>query len=319
LVKKIAIISLWRDSCRYIETSLNQLEMQEKSLSKDYLFTYSFYENDSKDETPRKLKDWIEGKNGRLISRVHGLKKWGSVNSTNRTKQLSYYRNRCLQFLSCDSYEYVFIVDSDIEYSQDLFSKMVYKMDMNKTIGMLTANTIQNVNDIYNTDCKSSYFDSWALIDLNGNQSLTYSSNPFLRFKDRKRWNEAKQISVNSAFGGIAIIRGSLIKNKDLEWNGDNGCEHWYFCEKIRSYGYSVIVDPLLMGKVNHIERVRIDPLLACFDKARLSRVFISKRSDKKSFLKIRNKISLFMFGAILNIKRYLANNLRGIIELMKL
>ena len=89
-------------------------------------------------------------------------------------------------------------------------------------------------------------------------------------FSDRRNWDKSLAISVSSAFGGLSIVRGSLLQEKKLLWNGDIGCEHWYFCEKIREMNYLIIVHPLLSAEVRHINVVRSDLFLLIFDKLRL-------------------------------------------------
>ena len=81
MTKTIAVISLWRDSQTYIHTSLNQLRFQEDELGNDYSFFYSFYENDSVDDTSKILKEWLEDRQGILLTEKLNHPKWESVRS----------------------------------------------------------------------------------------------------------------------------------------------------------------------------------------------------------------------------------------------
>ena len=147
---------------------------------------------------------------------------------------------------------------------------MIHLIDNNQTYGMLTPNTQQNVSDKFDLNKSTSYYDSWALKDLQGNKGLSFSYNPFVMTADRRKWDRSLPISVASAFGGISLVRGELLQEKKIIWNGDFGCEHWYFCEKIREMNYSIIVHPLLLAEVRHIHFVRPDLFLLIVDKLSL-------------------------------------------------
>ena len=96
------------------------------------------------------------------------------------------------------------------------------------------------VDGIGNETLTEKYYDSWALRDIQGNSGLSYSSNPFVLSEDRDLWSSGLRVSVQSAFGGAALVRGNLFKTGNIRWSGENGCEHWYFCEKIRNSGSEI-------------------------------------------------------------------------------
>ena len=270
MTKTIAVISLWRDSQTYIHTSLNQLRFQEDQLGNDYSFFYSFYENDSVDDTSKILKEWLEDRQGILLTEKLNHPKWESVPSRSRTEAMAQYRNICLYSLRDKKYDYLFIIDSDIYYGNDLFKSMIHLIDNNQMYGMITPNTQQNVSDKFDLSKSTSYYDSWALKDLQGNQGLSFAYNPFVMTADRSKWNRSSPVSVASAFGGISLVRGELLQEEKLIWNGDLGCEHWYFCQKIREMNYSIVVHPFLFAEVRYIHSVRPDLFLLIFDKLRL-------------------------------------------------
>ena len=95
----IAVIALWRDSSKYLSDTLRQLEQQEKILSTKYRFFYSFYENDSEDNTPELLSQWIDRHDGVLQSEKRGDPRWKSIPSRARTKLMAEYRNIALKGL----------------------------------------------------------------------------------------------------------------------------------------------------------------------------------------------------------------------------
>lgn len=312
MTKTIAVISLWRDSQTYIHTSLNQLRFQEDELGNDYSFFYSFYENDSVDDTSKILKEWLEDRQGILLTEKLNHPKLESVPSRSRTEAMAQYRNICLYSLRDKKYDYLFIVDSDIYYANDLFKSMIHLIDNNQMYGMITPNTQQNVSDKFDLSKSTSYYDSWALKDLQGNKGLSFAYNPFVMTADRRKWNRSSPVSVASAFGGISLVRGELLQEEKLIWNGDLGCEHWYFCQKIREMNYSIVVHPLLFAEVRHIHFVRPDLFLLIFDKLRL----IQNRF-KKNTLHNRLKNMVINFGLyIFNFLFFLKKNISRMIKL---
>ena len=275
----IAVMALWRDSSKYLTTTLYQLDKQEINLSSEYKFFYSFYENDSIDNTPELLSNWIDRHDGVLLSEKRNDPRWKSLPSIRRTKLMAEYRNLALRGLKKINFDYLFVLDTDIIYENNLINKMINILDSNSTIGMITPNTTQDIPDAYHSKSDFSYYDSWALIDIKGNNGLSYASNPFILFEDRNLWNAGLRVNVQSAFGGAALIRGNLFENTNLRWYGDNGCEHWNFCAKIRNLGYEVSVDPLLESQITLNKRKHADLILVQYDKSRLNKLQLDNQS----------------------------------------
>ncbi len=314
MTKTIAIISLWRDSQSYIYNSLKQLTNQEKELGSDYSFFYSFYENDSVDDTPKILREWLDDREGILLTEKRNHPKWESVPSRSRTAAMAQYRNCCLYSLQDKKYDYLFIIDSDIYYNKYLFKSMIDLIDNNKMYGMITPNTQQNVSDKFDYNKSTSYYDSWALKDIKGNQGLSFAYNPFIMIDDRSKWNKSLPISVSSAFGGISLVRGHLLQEKKIIWNGDLGCEHWYFCQKIRELNYLIIVHPKLFAEVRHFESVRPDIFLLIFDKLRL---FQNTSTNNTLDYRVKNIAiicGLYIFNSLFLIKKYISKIIKSLI-----
>ncbi len=312
MTKTIAVISLWRDSQTYIDTSLKQLSNQEDELGSDYSFFYSFYENDSVDDTPEILREWLEDRQGILLSDKLNHPKWESVPSRKRTAAMAQYRNICLYAIRDKNYDYLFIIDSDIFYDKDLFKSMIHLIDNNQTYGMVTSNTQQNVSDKFDLSKTTSYYDSWALMDLQGNKGISFAYNPFVSTADRRKWDRSLPISVASAFGGISLVRGDLLREKNLIWNGDLGCEHWYFCKKIREMNYTIIVHPLLLAEVRHINSVRSDLFLLIFDKLRLIQNSLKKNTLNNRIKKTIIVFGLYIFNCLFFIKKSISRMIKS-------
>jgi hypothetical protein len=269
----LAVLSLWRDSERYIERSLNQFEAMEEELQEQGIrVVYSFFENDSKDETPIKLLHWLKGRKGILQSERIDAPKWGSVSSLDRVRYQARYRNMALEPLNTYyNFNYLLVVDSDVYWDPGLVLEMINRLEKNESWGMISPNTVQNVRDFVEDTERKSYFDSWSLKDLDDDQCLTFAANPFLRPEDREAWNNNQPVSCNSAFGSIAMVKAEAMDCEDgVEWAVIDGVEHWEFCAGIRSNGYEVIADPTIHAEVIHNEEVVPHPDVIQYHRKRL-------------------------------------------------
>lgn len=269
----LAVLSLWRDSERHLTRSLNQFEAMEEELQeRDMRVVYSFFENDSKDETPIKLLSWLKGRKGILQSEQIDAPKWGSVSSLERVRYQARYRNMALEPLNTYyNFDYLLVADSDVYWDPELITGMIDRLDANPSWGMISPNTVQNVRDFVGNTERKSYFDSWSLKDLDDEQCLTFATNPFLRPEDREAWDNDQPVSCNSAFGSIAMVKAEALDCEDgVEWAVIDGVEHWEFCAGIRSNGYEVIADPTLHAEVIHNEEVVPHPDVVRFHQNRL-------------------------------------------------
>ena len=271
-IKHLAILTLWRDSESYIVRSLSQFESMESQLqSQNINCIYGFFENDSTDSTPNLLQHWLKDRIGFVISEHIGAPKWGSIPSNERTQYLARYRNITLDYLNnYYNFDYLLVADSDVHWEPTLISEMIQRLDDNPTWGMVSPNTTQNVQDFVGCTESPSYFDSWALIDSNGTQAMTFAANPFLSPRDRLLWENGQPVPVNSAFGSISLVRAAAIDEDSTCWDGENGCEHWYFCESIRDAGYQICVDPTLHAEIKHEETINPHPDIIAFHQKRL-------------------------------------------------
>lgn len=269
--KTVAILSLWRDSEPYIERSIAQFDaLQETLLGQGIATVYGFFENDSKDNTAHILQSWLKERIGFVVSERIDAPRWGSVASLERVRYQARYRNAALDLLDNYHHDYLLVADSDIYWTPDLVTGMMEKLENNSSYGMISPNTTQNVRDFIGDTDKESYFDSWSLVDLDGNQCMTFAANPFLRPQDRKLWDSKKPVSCNSAFGSIALVKSEALDAGDVYWSVVDGVEHWEFCRRIREAGFEVIADPTLSAKVIHKEDVIPHPEIVELHKRRL-------------------------------------------------
>ena len=242
---KLSVISLFRDSEKFLDRLFKKLE----AIEKDYEVEYFFYENDSKDNTRNLIQKWIEGRNGQFIYEDINTPSFGHVIDKARMDLMVRYRNKILDTAKPLKSDYTLLIDSDIDFPNHIvkdylpyFNNLHADLE-NKNVVMCTPNIKQNINCIMGEPQELSYYDSFALKDTKGSKGMLLSANPFWEKKDRALWKDKKPVKVNSAFGGVAMIKSDVL-NK-VEWETRGGCEHWMFCEKVREHG-DVIVIPTI-------------------------------------------------------------------------
>ena len=183
--KRVAILSLWRDSEDYIERSLAQFEALEKAFEEEdtpVIPIYGFFENDSQDNTAQILEEWLKDRVGFVVAETINAPKWGSVSSLDRVRYQARYRNSALALLNRFQYDYLLVADSDVYWEPDCVLAMMDFLEEDEMgeAGMVSPNTVQNVRDYVEDTDRETYFDSWSLVDISGNQCLTFAANPFL-------------------------------------------------------------------------------------------------------------------------------------------
>ena len=246
----IAVLSVLRDEASRLHDFFFLLE----SLDSHPLvggIRCSFYENDSADGTPEHLQHWLKGRTGNLISECFGEKPHGLFSQqASRTLRLADARNKALQPLLMSDSSWLLVIDADLVVRADQVISLLELAQANPTASMVCASAVQAVPDVLG-DSPYSYYDSWALRDLDGNGGLTFLQNPFQRTMDRWRWMAGLPVSVQCAFGGMAILPMPLVRRVRPRWEGQHGCEHWAFCDAVRSHG-PVLACPTVMPVALH-------------------------------------------------------------------
>ncbi len=228
---KISIFSLFRDSESYIHDSLKSLDEIRSSTKAD--FEYFFYENDSKDNTSGILKEWMKGKEGKLLSETANEQSHGSTLEPNRMIKMARIRNKMAELGKPTNSDYSVVFDSDLSFSKNIINDFLKYTDLD--FSMLTANSRQTVPCKMGGDSETSYYDSLSLFDLEDNHCMTWSDNPFYEDSDRLKFKQGKPIHVKRAFGGFALIKSNYFNN--VEWSSSGNLEHWALCDQLNKYG----------------------------------------------------------------------------------
>jgi len=125
---KILICTIMRDNEKFLPRYFSQLKSFVTKLSDKHTFYLSIYENDSKDNTARMLREENYSLFPRysVISGLKNTKKFGSVVAEERVKNLAHARNNAM--LVDDMYkdvDYIMFIDSDIEYQDEFIYQLL--------------------------------------------------------------------------------------------------------------------------------------------------------------------------------------------------
>ena len=110
---------------------------------------------------------------------------------------------------------------------------------------------------------------------------------------------------MNSTFGGVALIRGDIIRNNNIKWNGNDGCEHWKFCEELRRLNFLIVVDPNIIAEAKHYKRIKFDIIRYKYDFNRLKKIHLGF-SNLSIINKIMININILLFLGLLKIKYFI-------------
>lgn len=237
--KKVSVFCLWRDSEKTISRTLKQLEDLESLVG--FSFSYFFYENDSKDNTVAVLDEWLSSRSGELKSENLDMQKFGRTTDPKRMKFLCRCRNESKKLAGSNDSDYSLLIDSDIKFNKENFSRQLDTLENCKDAVMVTANSRQNIEDLTFGCCADSYYDAYAFKDRHGNQGMYWSDCPSYKSDDQFNWKLGKPIITMSSFGGLAVIKSDVF-NK-VEWSADIHCDHVNMCYDISRFG-NIYADP---------------------------------------------------------------------------
>ena len=268
----IATVIFLKDNEWYLQFLLPILAQIEVDYP-DIHLTYYIYENDSSDQTPVLLKEFMAGRQGKLMTETGAptAPEAASARGTTqeRIRNFVSFRNAFLDKIREDVCEadWVWFIDSNIFFDKTIITDMLEAAGdvYSERIGMLTCRTTETVliekylalggdPSKIPEGCEfglsvNHYYDTYAYIDKDSR-----SFYPKCNFADCANCAEAEAegaggakatdaaiMDVNSAWGGCVLIKGEIIKSPAVRWdtvimpNGNALCEHVLFCDRIRS------------------------------------------------------------------------------------
>ena len=198
---------------------LDQIETENKM----YNFRYYIYENDSTDNTKKKIIDFFRNHKGNCLFETLKNKQWGSVKDEKRVIEMSIYRNKMKKL--CTNFKksyYSIILDTNITFQPSIFNDMLNIFSQEPNIHMITPfGFVEGKPKVY--------YDTFALdlvSDLKG------SNFKKLLFEIRRN----KLVKLKSGFAGFVMIKTQTLQK--CSWNSSSVCsEHNQFCDEVKKYG----------------------------------------------------------------------------------
>lgn len=126
--KHILICSIFRDAAGNIEQWFNNLGVLIQLIKDDYIASVSFYENDSIDSTPKLINSHISKlsiSQSSFVSEKLRNKRYTSIWSYDRLKDLAYYRQKCLNAFDLNQFDKIAYIESDILYDPEWCKELI--------------------------------------------------------------------------------------------------------------------------------------------------------------------------------------------------
>ena len=224
---RIGVLTTLRDEATNLPRFFRLLEALEVYPGVDRLFC-SFYENDSTDDTPALLAEWLKDRPGVLQSELLGVPRLRG-REISRTIRMAEARNRALAGFGDEPLDWLVVIDADLYAKPSHIWQLINVIQHGHGVAMACASSLQNMPDIFGRS-PWSYYDSYALLDRSNLLGITGALIPLRDLQDRARWMAGRPVQVQAAFGGIVVLRMETVRSQLLRWDGSQGCEHWQFC-----------------------------------------------------------------------------------------
>jgi len=154
-MSNILVCTICRNFEKKFDTYYSQLRSSVTKLSSQYNFFFSLYENDSTDNTKHLVKsaDWSFFKEYSIVTEDLKLGIF-TGNDLERVKILATARNKCLE--ACGIYknvDWILFVESDIEYTPEIFEKIIQhnKQDVDIFSGIAVTKETKIIYDLWAT------------------------------------------------------------------------------------------------------------------------------------------------------------------------
>jgi glycosyltransferase involved in cell wall biosynthesis len=247
----IGVLALVRDEEQTLPRFFAEMENLENMMDDEIV--YSFYENDSKDNSPSIVSKFLRQRHrrGSLVSETLGLRRFKG-RQQERTELMAMGRNIALSQLKMFDPDVLLVIDPDIDFSYEHILQLLPELDNNEVV-MACASTMQDVPSLFG-DSEVSYYDSWAFIASDDSPGITFAHCPSILKEDQEQWKREQRITARSAFGGIAVLRYDDVLQQKAQWDGSSGCEHWSFCKAMVEIGDIIVradVNPMVIHRTS--------------------------------------------------------------------
>ena len=158
---RIGLLATLRDETHALPRFFRLLEALEADSRVSLLFC-SFYENDSSDNTPELLSNWLRGRPGVLQSeqlrtpRLHGRQ-------ISRTNRMAEARNHALAAFGDESLDWLVVIDADLHAKPSHIWQLIDVVQSDRGVAMAVPALFKYAR--YFGRSSWSYYDSFALLD----------------------------------------------------------------------------------------------------------------------------------------------------------
>lgn len=246
-----------------------------EKIEKKYDVYYYFYENNSKDKTAKEIRTFMKTRKGNFQCEIlPNPKIFNGGILIERSRHMARLRNKLKKLCSkevLESFQYVFLVDSDVFFSSTTIDKMITSFQNHFDCVMLSTFGIcylqyHRKKQVKNLS-KFHYYDSLAFIAEDGrsyketkNRCLFKSCQLCQNFLKRKTCRNFRKeclmeintsFEVQSAFGSMSLCKPSVFQIIDYNPTSSLACEHHDFCKKVQEYG-KIIVDASIFSFITN-------------------------------------------------------------------
>jgi hypothetical protein len=235
---EIDVICLARDNGEYVEY-LKQLVTKIRKANPSYKLKFYFFENNSKDDTVQQIDEFLMIHEGVRISYDLNNKPFAKFEKSNeRMVYMSNLRRLFKQELGVLSSKYVITLDTDTQFSNDTFARMIKTLESDESIGMVTPYLLDS-------GTQGHYFDTLAL-RING--KTQWPNCPFANCSscghEYGHIEPRGIIQVDSAFGGLCLMYTDIYNKCNYTASDGDQTEHDSFNDEyIRKSGKKIVID----------------------------------------------------------------------------
>lgn len=256
-INSISICGIFRNNEQYLKNYfIPKLEKLIKIYS--YIkFYFYFYENDSTDNTKSILENFCNKNEAFFSSENINASLYKRDTSIGRIDNICKCRNKLLEMRPFKG-DWTIIIDSDIQFPDNLIDRFIAKKIPNDLVA-ITSNGKDHIKCKNHSNCNH-YYDTLSLVFSDNSSGFSHFLKtgskccPFKNKNDLLNWNINNLIKVNSAFGGLAIYKTSILNNKIIKYSSEchtntkHYCEHIGFNTALRNFG-SIYLDPTFIVK----------------------------------------------------------------------
>jgi hypothetical protein len=252
-----------RNADQYIERNILRLLRTAKFFKSFHIY---IYENDSEDNTKNILSKYrdkysIVMENNISDDYLEQFRNGSDKNHFLRCNRIAKCRNKYIDFLQDNIFNYVCILDLDIRggWSYDGFFDSMSLLNNDSNISCVTSYGVladyRNNNQLESVrNNKYIMYDSFAFRPYNFKHEMNANLQSSFNFIETYRGD--LPIKVFSNFNGLGIYKYNVLKNKNYEVRiHDNNfvdCDHVIMNEKIRNEGGTIILNPNLIVSYAH-------------------------------------------------------------------